>query len=74
MARRSAISGSAVSRQAVAERLKIFGCCGIYSDAAVALPAATETALGVRKGEFNEVLAASDVLTIHVPLTTETGD
>ena len=58
--------------QAVAERLKSFGCCGIYSDAAVALPAATETALGVRKGEFHDVLAASDVLTIHVPLTTET--
>jgi len=58
--------------QAVADRLKSFGCCGIYSDAAVALPAATETALGVRKGEFHDLLAASDVLTIHVPLTTET--
>ena len=58
--------------QAVAERLKSFGCSGIYADPAVEIPAGTGKSLGVRRGSLDEVLQAADVLTIHVPLTNAT--
>ena len=58
--------------QAVAERLKAFGCSGIYTDPASQLPAAQEAALGLRSASLDEVLAAADFLTIHVPLTAST--
>jgi phosphoglycerate dehydrogenase-like enzyme len=54
---------------AVAERLKPFGCSGIYVDPAIRLKEEQETRLGLRSGTLDEVLAAADVLTIHVPLT-----
>ena len=57
---------------AVAERLKSFGCPGIYFDPQVKLPPDTENRLGLREGSFHEVLAEADVLTIHVPLTAAT--
>jgi len=55
--------------QAVAERLAAFGCVGVYHDPAIGLPEKCAAALGLRRGSFEEVLAAADVLTIHVPLT-----
>jgi len=58
--------------QAVAERLKAFGCSGIYTDPESQLPAAQEAALGLRRASLDEVLAAADFLTIHVPLTAST--
>ena len=59
---------------AVAERLKAFGCSGIYFDPAVTLDKGQSKELGARAGSLDEVLAAADVLTIHVPLTDETRD
>ena len=58
--------------QAVAERLTVFGCAGIYVDPAETLSTAEAVSLGVRRGSLGDVLAASDILTIHVPLTDGT--
>jgi phosphoglycerate dehydrogenase-like enzyme len=58
--------------QAVAERLEAFGCAGVYVDPDAPLTAAQETSLGLTRGTLEEVLAAADVLTIHVPLTAAT--
>ena len=58
--------------KAVAERLKSFGCSGIYTDPNVRLSAEVELNLGLRAGSFDQVLDASDVLTFHVPLTSKT--
>jgi phosphoglycerate dehydrogenase-like enzyme len=58
--------------QAVAERLKSFGCSGIYADPVAELSSSESTSLGVRRGSLDEVLSAADVLTIHVPLTDAT--
>lgn len=58
--------------QAVAVRLKPFGCAGLYTDPQVVLPVAEATALGLARATFDEVLASADVLTIHVPLTPST--
>ena len=58
--------------QAVAERLRAFGCCGIYVDPAIRLPSDEEARLGLRNGMLDEVLTAADVLTLHVPLTAST--
>ena len=58
--------------QAVAERLKAFGCSGIYADPVSQLSLAQEAALGLRRASLDEVLAAADFLTIHVPLTAST--
>jgi phosphoglycerate dehydrogenase-like enzyme len=58
--------------QAVAERLKAFGCAGVYADPDAPLAAAQEAALGLARGTLDEVLAAADVLTIHVPLMPST--
>ena len=58
--------------QAVAERLKGFGCPGIYFDPVVDLPADEASRLGLRAGDLSEVLGSADFLTVHVPLTDET--
>ncbi len=58
--------------RAVAERLKSFGCGGIYFDPEVRLAESEAAALGLRQGSLDDVLAAADVLTIHVPLTEGT--
>ena len=55
--------------QAVAERLAAFGCSGLYCDPMARLDPIRETALGLRAAPFEEVLAAADVLTLHIPLT-----
>ena len=58
--------------QAVAERLKAFGCSGIYCDPQIALPREQEAALGLKRATLDDVLPAADVLSIHVPLTSNT--
>jgi phosphoglycerate dehydrogenase-like enzyme len=60
--------------QAVAERLKAFGCSGIYFDPFVELPESEATSLGLRSGDLDEVLASAEFLSIHVPLTEGTRD
>lgn len=57
---------------AVAERLKVFGCSGLYHDPDAVLTTERKTALGVTAAPFNEILARSDIITIHVPLTPRT--
>lgn len=58
--------------QAVAERLRSFGCAGIYADPAVRLPREVEARLGLVPGNLDEVLARADVISLHVPLTPVT--
>lgn len=58
--------------QAVAQRLKAFGCAGIYYDPEVVLSDEESGPLGLRAGSLDQVFQAADVLTIHVPLTTKT--
>lgn len=58
--------------QAVAERLKAFGCEGLYYDPAVQLSEERQVELSLRPGGLSDVLSAADVITIHVPLTSET--
>jgi phosphoglycerate dehydrogenase-like enzyme len=58
--------------QAVAERLKPFGTKGIYYDPISTLSASLETDLNLRRGAFETVLAESDIVTLHVPLTNQT--
>ncbi len=58
--------------RAVAERLKPFGCAGIYCDPEAGLPRAYQYSLGLRSGGFEETLGAADILTVHVPLTDAT--
>ena len=58
--------------QSVAERLRAFGCCGIYHDIRETLSAAAADRLGLRAGSLGEVLEAADILSIHIPLTEAT--
>jgi phosphoglycerate dehydrogenase-like enzyme len=58
--------------QAVAERLRAFGCTAIYHDPAVPADPARDAALAARRVAFAELLRESDVLSIHVPLTATT--
>ena len=58
--------------QAVAERLRAFGTSGIYFDEAQPLPAARERELGLERVGFDALLARSDLLSLHVPLTPAT--
>jgi phosphoglycerate dehydrogenase-like enzyme len=53
--------------QETAARFKAFGTSGLYFDPYLALPAEREKELGVRRVEFNELLAAADIITLHVP-------
>jgi len=57
--------------QAVAARLRGFGCTLLYNKRA-RLPAAEEAELGVTYATTNELLAASDIVCLHCPLTPET--
>ncbi len=52
--------------QAVAARLRAFGTSGIYFDPNVA------HADGMRRVSFETLLAESDIVTLHLPLTAET--
>ena len=55
--------------QCVAERLKAFGCSGLYHDPLAELPADQAAALGLRAADFDAVLAQADILSLHIPLT-----
>jgi len=53
--------------QETAARFKAFGTAGIYYDPYVALAPGREDALGLRRADFAELLAAADIITLHVP-------
>jgi len=56
-----------------ARRLRGFECKIVYYDI-IRLPEHEEDALGVRYVLFDELLATSDVVTLHTPLTSLTKD
>ncbi len=58
--------------QAVAERLRAFGCTAIYHDPEVPADHARDQALAARSVTFDELLQEADVLSLHVPLTRDT--
>ena len=53
--------------QEAAARFKAFGTAGVYYDPFAALSAEREEALGLSRAEFDELLSAADVITLHVP-------
>jgi phosphoglycerate dehydrogenase-like enzyme len=57
----------------VAKLLRGFGCTILYSKRQP-LDAAEEAALGVRHASLQELLAQSDIVSLHCPLTPETAD
>ena len=57
--------------QAVARRASGFGMTVLYSSRTAA-PADVETALGVRRVDLDELLATSDIVSLHCPLVPET--
>lgn len=56
--------------QEVARRLASFGTSGIYCDDAMPLSPARERELGLERVAFDALLARSDLLTLHLPLTS----
>ena len=52
--------------QAVAERLQAFGTQGVFFDPIV------DSAIGLRRATFKQVLHEADIVTLHLPLTAET--
>lgn len=59
--------------QAAAERFAAFGTTGLYVDPAVTLTAAEEARLGVRRAaSLDALLAAAEIVTLHLPLTETT--
>jgi phosphoglycerate dehydrogenase-like enzyme len=65
------IVGLGAIGQNVARLLRSFGCTLLYTKR-TPLPAQEEAALGVRHVDFAELLAESDVVSLHCPLTLET--
>jgi phosphoglycerate dehydrogenase-like enzyme len=57
--------------QAVATRLRAWETTGIYADP-IALTAQREAELGLRRTTHDELLAAADIVTLHLPLTAQT--
>jgi phosphoglycerate dehydrogenase-like enzyme len=58
--------------QATAERLAAFNVNGLYHDATVRLTPERETALRLKPVDLPELLSSADVISLHVPLTTQT--
>jgi phosphoglycerate dehydrogenase-like enzyme len=58
--------------QAVAERLRAFGCTAIYHDVALQGDPTRDHALAARSVGFDELLRQADVLSLHIPLTGQT--
>jgi phosphoglycerate dehydrogenase-like enzyme len=57
----------------VMEVLRPFGVGGLYTSPRSRLSAAEEQALGFRYAPLDELLAASDVVSLHVPATPDTA-
>jgi phosphoglycerate dehydrogenase-like enzyme len=57
--------------QAVATRLRAWETTGIYADP-IALTAQREAELELRRTTHDELLAAADIVTLHLPLTAQT--
>ena len=53
--------------QEAAARFKAFGTRGVYCDPHAALSADREKELGVRRVDFEQLLTAADIITLHVP-------
>jgi phosphoglycerate dehydrogenase-like enzyme len=53
--------------QEAAARFKAFGTEGIYFDPYMTMPPKREKELGLKRVEFDELLAKSDIITLHVP-------
>lgn len=66
------IVGFGAIGQALARLLHGFGCTILYAKRQP-LDAATEAALGARAAPLAEILARSDVVSLHCPLTPETA-
>jgi phosphoglycerate dehydrogenase-like enzyme len=66
------IVGMGRAGSAVAALLQPFAVQGLYADPAVALPEGIERALGWRRVPFGELLAASDIVTLHCPALPST--
>jgi D-3-phosphoglycerate dehydrogenase len=64
------IGMGAIGRK-LAERLLYFGANTVYYDP-VRLPEEDEEILGLKFYSMNELLAKSDIISLHVPLTPET--
>jgi phosphoglycerate dehydrogenase-like enzyme len=60
-----------IGREA-AVRFKAFGTTGLYYDPLVRLPSGLEAELGLTRVGFEELLAESDVVTLHLPLSPDT--
>ncbi len=67
------IVGFGAVGQNVAKLLKGFGCPILYTQR-TRLPAADEQSLGVEYAALNDLLARSDVVSLHCPLTPQTSN
>jgi phosphoglycerate dehydrogenase-like enzyme len=72
MGRTVGLVGAGHVGRAVARRLAGFGTRVIYFDAR-RLPAEVERDLGVTYAPLDELVAASDIISLHLPSTLETG-
>lgn len=64
------VGGGAIGREVI-KRVKAFGTSVLYSDVRPMTPA-DEQALGCRFAPLDELLAASDIVSLHVPLMAGT--